>query len=111
MVVILELMANSDHDHVRCGLDVHERDVARASEGDDQFAQEGALAGLAASERGRSQRLEAGTDGRNGLFGQREVTAVPRQFALDDEVEQAIEVVGGPSGLVGAEAHSRGLGD
>jgi len=109
VAVILELMPNRNHDHIGRGSDLHQRDVTRVPERDDQFAQEGVLARFSASERGGAQRLEAGADGGDGLLGQREVATLSRQFALQDEVEQAIEVVGGLAGQADAETHLRGV--
>src|SRR3990167_3371140 len=75
------------------------------SEGDDQLAQERALRSLAAGERRRLQSRHARPDRRQRPLGKSQVAAVTLQFALDDEVEQAVEVGLGLDGQADPAAH------
>src|SRR3990167_284944 len=92
MVVVFELVAQGQNGDVRVVLDLEQRDVAGSSERNDQFAQERALSGLAARERRRLQRRDAGPQSRDGLRRQHKVTAVTSQFTLQQEVEKPIQV-------------------
>ena len=92
VVVVFELVADGYDHHLRRRLDLEERDVARPSEGDDQFAQERALAGLAAREGRGLEGCESRLEGGQGLLCQREVPVGAVRLAFEHEVEQTIEV-------------------
>ena len=80
VVVVLELMPYGADDHISGALDLEQRDIARSSKGNDQLTQERALPCLATSKGRRLQGGNAGANGRYGLLGQGQVTAVTRQF-------------------------------
>ena len=110
MVVLFQLVANRRDEYVRRTGDLEKRHVTRAPEWNDQFAQEGALPGFAASEGGSFEGGEARSNGVQSLFGQREISNSSTDFALDHEVKQALKIRLGLTGEAYPEAHRRCAG-
>lgn len=107
MVVVFELVPHRENRDRGGVLDLGQRDVAGPSEGDDQVAQERAGARLAAGEGRGLQSVDPAADGGQRLGSEIQITAVASQLALDDEVEQAVEVVPGLTGQPDPVAHRR----
>lgn len=107
MVIVFELVPHRE-DRDRGGvLDLEQRDVADPSEGDDQLAQERAPARLAAGEGRGLQGVDPAADGGQRLGREIQVTAIGSHLPLDDEVEQAFQVVPGLTGQADPVAHRR----
>src|SRR5450755_589943 len=110
VVVLFELVAYRRDDDVGAAEDLEERDIARATERNDQFAQERALARFAARKRRALQRGEAGANGDKCLFGQLEIPIGSLEFAVENEVEQALQIRFRVAGQADPKAHRRVAG-
>lgn len=107
MVVVFELVPRRQDRNRGSVLDLEQRDVADPSEGDDQLAQERAPARLAAGKGRGLQGVDPAADGGQRLGSEIQITAVPSQLALDDEVEPVVEVVLGLTAQADPVAHRR----
>lgn len=105
VVVVFELVAYGDYGNCRVVFDFEQRYVARSSERNDQFPEEGTAAGLAAGEGRRLLRGDAGAQGDHGLLWKVQVAAVMGQLPFDGEVEQPFEIRLGISRRPDLECH------
>lgn len=93
MIVILALMAKRSDNHGLAVDDLEKRDMAAATERDDQLAKKRAVCSFAAGEGETFQRLQASRDGSQGLLGQFKITTLPGQLALEHEIKQPLEIL------------------
>lgn len=108
VVVVFELMPDSDDRNVLGILDFEQRDIARTAERDDQLTKKCATACLAASERRCLQGRDTRPDSVKRSLSKIQVAAAfARHLPLDDEVEQALKILHGISREADPEAHWR----
>src|SRR4051812_16752985 len=100
-------MPHRRDDDVGGAEDLEERHVARVAERNDQLAEERALARLAAREGGGSQGGEARLDRDQRLFGELEIPTVSLELAVENEIEQALQVGLCLTGQADPETHRR----
>jgi len=107
VVILFELMAHCRDDHFCGSGNLEERNIAGIAKPNDQLAQKGVLACLAAGEGRAPQSGDPRTDGGKRLLGQPEVATGLSKFPLDDEVEQAQKISLGVTGEADPKAHRR----
>lgn len=93
MVVVFPLLSDRAN---RDGLvvdDLEQGNVACKPEGNDQLAKERTPPDLAARERKPLEQLHRGFDGLDRATGKIQIAAIAGQFALNQEIEEAQEVV------------------
>jgi len=107
VIVVFKLVPHSENGDALCILDFKERNIPRSSEWNDELAEKRTAAGLTTGERRASERCKSRADRSQSLFGQCQVAPAASEFALEDKIEQALEVVLGLACQPNAERHLR----
>jgi len=107
VIVVFKLVPHCENGDALSVFDFKQPNIPRSSEWNDELAQERAPSGLATSERRASERCKPTADRSQSLFGQCQIASAASEFSLENDIEQALEVVLGLAREPNAECHFR----